>query len=469
MFEIEIYTMRIIQICTFLLLASTSLFAQEFSLYGKIDGMEDGDVILGYYYGEKQYALDTVQAKNQFFHFDAVEAVKAGMYFILLPNQRFFQLVIDKDQDFTLETSMNDLIGEMKIADSEENQKFYDYQQFTQLKGLEVEPIKQDLSSLEEGSRKAEKLLAKIDILNLEVEAYKKQFMAASPEMFFVKLLEAMVPIEIPVIDEEVNPNGRYIYFKEHYWDHFDLSDDRMVRSPIFHSRMQQYIVEYTPQVADSIIATLDVLLAKVRNSDELFKYVLNWSTYKYESSKIMGHDAVFVDLVFKYYVTQQAPWVDEVKLVNIIDKAMRIKPNLIGTRAPHLALKDDKGEVQVMNDIEAPLTVLFFYDPDCGHCKKETPNVRDAAALYKDLGVKVYAICTEFDDEMWKDFITEYEVDDWINVIDLENESNFRGKYNVMGTPRLFVLDEEKTILAKQIDSEALLTIFEKELGIEE
>ena len=64
----------------------------------------------------------------------------------------------------------------------------------------------------------------------------------------------------------------------------------------------------------------------------------------------------------------------------------------------------------------------------------------------------------------MWKEFIVEKEIDNWINVIDLENESNFRGKYNIMGTPRLYLLNEKKKIIAKQIDSEALSEILENE-----
>ena len=44
---------------------------------------------------------------------------------------------------------------------------------------------------------------------------------------------------------------------------------------------------------------------------------------------------------------------------------------------------------------------------------------------------------------------------------------SNFRGKYNVLGTPRLFVLDAKKKIIAKQIDADALDEILENEFRL--
>ena len=75
-----------------------------------------------------------------------------------------------------------------------------------------------------------------------------------------------------------------------------------MVRTPIFHGKMEKYLLEYTPQIPDSIIKSLDVLIEKVRESEELFKYIINWSTHHFESSKIMGQDAVFVHLVFTYF-----------------------------------------------------------------------------------------------------------------------------------------------------------------------
>ena len=206
-----------------------------------------------------------------------------------------------------------------------------------------------------------------------------------------------------------------------------------MVRTPVFHTKMEKFLVEYTPQISDSIVKYVDVLIAQLPKDSDLFKYVVNWTTHHYESSKIMGHDAVFVHMVFTYFITRQAPWVDEVQLTNIIDKAMRISPNLIGSIAPFITLPDDKGVVQDMHSIEAPFTILFFYDPDCGHCKKETPLVKETLEKYMDRGVKVYAVCTEFDDVMWKEFIVEFGVEDWINVNDNENRSNFRCKYNVM------------------------------------
>ncbi|MAJ98659.1 MAG: TlpA family protein disulfide reductase [Flavobacteriales bacterium TMED288] len=207
-------------------------------------------------------------------------------------------------------------------------------------------------------------------------------------------------------------------------------------------------------------------MLSKVRASDELFEYIINWSTYKYESSKIMGHDGVFVHIVYKYFMTGQVNWIDDVKLTNIIDKAMRLNPNLIGKKAPFLKLKNENNEYKDLHKITSDYTVLSFYDPDCGHCKKEIPKIKNVTDGFSKKVVQVYAVCTEFDSTIWKQFIKKNQLDKWINVIDIENQSNFRRKYNIMGTPRLYLLDKNKVIIAKQIDSSTLEEILNKRIN---
>lgn len=446
----------------------TLLGAQEHIISGKVKGISDGEVLLGYYYGNKQYVKDTVDAKNEYFEFRSENKFDEGMYFILLPDQQYFQLIIDKTMSFHLESNITNLISDMKIKRSNENESFYEYQKYTLQKGIEASEIKEKLISTSKDSVKQKNAQKKLADINKQVKEFKLDFILKNSGTFFSKLLKAMDPIVIP--ESPVGKNGKvderfaYNYFKTHYWDHFDLTDDRMIRTPIFHDKMEKYLNEYTIQAPDSIKKTLDILIEKVRPSSELFKYVINWATHHYESSKIMGQDAIFVHLVFAYFITQQTPWIDEVKLTNIIDKAMRISPNLIGTIAPFLDMPDENGENQSLHDIDAEFTALFFYDPDCGHCKTETPKVKEIVANYADKGVKVYAVCTEFDEEMWQEFIVNQGVESWTNVIDIENKSNFRGKYNIMGTPRLFVLDANKKIIAKQIDSIALNEILENE-----
>lgn len=444
---------------------SQNIFSQQLKISGEIVGLENSDVIFGYYYGEKQYIKDTISCVNGKFVISSRDNVDKGVYFILLNDNQNFQILINEDLIFSFKTNISEIISEMKFINSDENSKFYEFQKFTSKKNYEVLPLKNKLEAITKDDSEYSEIFDKIEKINQEVINFKNNFIEKNLNSFFVKLLKSNEQITIPK-DFQTDEKSKYFYFINNFWNNFDLSDSRMLFTPIFHSRLEDYISKYTPQIPDSINKYLDILLSKVRASDKLFEYIINWSTYKYESSKIMGHDAIFVHIVYKYFMTGQVNWIDDVKLTNIIDKAMRLNPNLIGKKAPFLKLKNEYDEYKDLHKITSDYTVLSFYDPDCGHCKKEIPKIKKITDKFSRKVVQVYAVCTEFDSTIWRQFIKKNELEKWINVIDIENQSNFRRKYNIMGTPRLYLLDKNKVIIAKQIDSSTLEEILNKRIN---
>ncbi|GIR13408.1 MAG: hypothetical protein CM15mP23_19830 [Cryomorphaceae bacterium] len=60
------------------------------------------------------------------------------MYFVLLPNKQYFQLIIDETRNFSFETSKDNMIMDMKVQGSKENQLFYEYQNSHKKKGYKL-------------------------------------------------------------------------------------------------------------------------------------------------------------------------------------------------------------------------------------------------------------------------------------------------------------------------------------------
>src|SRR5690606_21758214 len=102
-----------------------------------------------------------------------------------------------------------------------------------------------------------------------------------------------------------------YFYFKSHYFDNINLKDDRIVRTSIFHNKLDNYLNKTLIQNPDSIIVDVDKLISKVDRGSEVFKYVVHYTTYNFETSKIMGMDKVFVHMVDNYYKDDIAFWMD--------------------------------------------------------------------------------------------------------------------------------------------------------------
>ena len=83
-------------------------------------------------------------------------------------------------------------------------------------------------------------------------------------------------------------------------------------------------------------------------------------------------------------------------------------------------------------------------------------------------MGVKVFAIYTQYDKEEWIKFIDEKEIKEpgWINVWDGPYpHSRFRDYYDIYSTPVIYVLDKNKKIVGKRLNVENIkdLIMFEK------
>ena len=236
----------------------------------------------------------------------------------------------------------------------------------------------------------------------------------------FTKIIKSTIEISIPEspLDSTGNPdkNFPFRFYKKNFWNNIDLTDERMLRTPVFHNKMTQYLEKLTVKNPDSIIESADLFISKIKNND-IFKYVVSHITSTYERSKIMGMDAVFVHMVENYYMQDKCDWVDEKQLKKIVERAEKIAPNLIGRVAPEFVdiigrpfMKDPNGKTFKLSDVKSEYTILVFYAPDCGHCKKEIPRIKEVtdSLNLNGIDIKVFAVTTEFDKEEWIKFIKE-------------------------------------------------------------
>ena len=429
--------------------------------------------ILGGYHGDKQYIKDSAKVgPNGEVIFKGTDKYPAGVYLLIPDTKKYFDLVMDDNQHFTLETDTTDYILHMKVKGSEENSFFFGYQKFITTQQKMVEPLRNQLKKTKD--KDSTKIITdKIIKIDEDVKNYKKDFIKKNPTSFIAKLFTAM---EDPVIpDAPTLPDGKkdslfpYHYYKAHFFDNIDFNDERLLRSPVFHPKVKQYMDKMTVQIPDSLNVSADYLVEKSRNNPEVFKWMVYWLTLTYESSKIMGMDAVFVHMVQKYYETNQAYWVDSAQLAKIVNRGWELAPILIGKKAPPITMLDTLDKTVNLYDVKGKYTVVVFWDEDCGHCKKEIPLLRDLYnSKLKAIGVKVYAIAAEDKVKEWKKFINDNKLD-WINVHQPDNYKRAVTKkiYDVISTPYIYLLDENKIIKAKHIDSEQLgnlIEMFEKE-----
>lgn len=466
-----------IVILSLLSLATIATQAKDgYNITIKITGFPKQKILLGYYYGDKQYVRDSgyTDATGKIV-FKSKEAIEGGIY--LLANEQkslLFDFVLS-EPEFSLETDTLDLIGNMVVKNSPENTAFFNYSKFTSKAGREAYKLEEKIKAATELNDTATVNKHKAELRKIEesVSAYRKKAIVETPTMLISKIFRMMQEITIP--DPPVLPGGgidsmfQYNYYREHYFDNFDFTDDRIVRTPIFHPRLQNYIVKVTPQIPDSIIAAADFVIAKAK-SKEISKWCIYWITNHYETSQYMGMDAVFVHMALKYYKNKELTyWVDDVLRFKIVDRAETLQYNLLGKKAQNITLPDSAGNYQSLYNIKADYTVVVFWDATCGRCKEEMPRLLE---LYneqnKNVKVKnqkkvdVYAVSLTVDPKTWKDYIRTNKIP-WINVHDPNRESNFRKFYDVYSTPVVYLLGKDKKIIAKRLSIEQVKEMIEK------
>ncbi|MFH1005155.1 MAG: redoxin domain-containing protein [Bacteroidota bacterium] len=444
-------------------------FTQIYSIKGKINGWKDTICYFGNYYGDKQYVKDTARIdKSGNFIFEGEKKNPGGIYLVVMPNKRYFELIIDKEQIFSFETDTSDFIKNMKIKESEENILFYKYLNFISTRQKESESLrkqfndfKKDTLSKSATRQDSIKLLqTKLNDIDKEVEKYKIDFIKDYPHLFLTTIFKAQKEPDVPksplLANGKEDSTFNYRYFKEHFFDNIDVTDDRLLRSPIFHTKLKYFFTNVIIQHPDSIIKEADILTEKAKSNKETFKYLVYYFTSTYESSNIMGMDAVFVHEVEKYYITKKAYWVDSVQLQKIIHRGLTLKPLLIGKPAPPLVMQDTNGKDVFLYSIKAKYTILLLWDPDCGHCQKVVPKMETFYEKIKLKGIKVYAVNTQHEDDKWKKFIREKNLN-FINVHDKYKQYSLFQLYDIYSTPVIYLLDDKKIIKAKRIDVEQL------------
>jgi thiol-disulfide isomerase/thioredoxin len=433
-----------------------------------VKGLENSRMILANYYGDKEYINDSTPVfdKKGTYVIKRDTALPGGIYLAVFPalGNRYFEFIVSEPQ-FSLETDTSDLTGHLVVKGSEENKLFYsDMKYLGQMRQVSDSLGKLYKSAKDDKAKETYK--AQLQNIDKEVKAKRAAVISDHPDFFYARLLSTMKEIDVP--DAPKDAQGKIIdsawqwrYYKAHYWDYTDLKDDRLLRSPVFHNKLKTFMNQTIVQNPDSIIAGGEQVLAKTDYKGEMYRYILTYIFNEAANSKIMCFDEVYVYFGDKYFChADMTPWIDSVKRFKICDRVTRLKPVLCDKQAQRLILPVDSTEMQWkgLYDIHAKYTIMAFWDPDCGHCKKEIPVLVDAYHDLKKKGIDVAAYCPAIMEiENYKDWIEFIQKNnlDWINVCDAKRHSNFRFEWDIQSTPQIYILDANKVIKARRIGAD--------------
>ncbi len=427
-------------------------------------------IYIGTNYGKNKVLADSclLNEKSEGV-FESKQKLTPGIYFVVSPKMSIlFDFIVDDKQHFKIIADTLTL-SQFQVIGSKENDLFKSYstsinELFVQLNGLE--------NNFKTASNAADSTKYKEAYVNKdkEIKNKRKSFIQANPTSMMSWFLNVMQRPEAPAMGKgntKADSLYPYYYVKNHFWDNVVFNDNRLLRTPFFEDKLDEYFKNYVSREPDSIIEEVQYMLTVAKTGKEIYPFLLFKFTNKYIVPEFMGQDKVFLHIYQNFFAKGDTVLLNAESNKSIKERAYSLMANQLGLAAAPLLLNDVQDKKISLYTIKAPYTLVAFWDPTCSHCKIEIPKLDSFyKASWKKLNVAVLGVNINAKEiNAWKSFINDHNLNDWIHAYQTEEDLNkeiregrpttIRQLYDVFKTPTFYLLDANKKIIAKNLSLE--------------
>lgn len=477
----------------FLMMSGLLSAQSRYEISLEIEGLKDTLVYLTIQEFENNLIKDTCKiVRNGKIVFQGKKKLETGIFALISQDKKkYFDFYVDQNSQITKIKGQLKENGIENLSSSDVHQnEFFNYVQFISKKRADFDKARDGAKGMSKSDSTAV-IQKKYETTNEEVLAYEEAIGKRFPSTYLNLLMELKKEYNYEKFSAQfADKKAAYQPYKKAFWEGINLDDDSTIRNPFFVPKLKRYFTNIVDQTADSVIVEIDKFLLKPKKESLIYKYLIAFFSNQFENSKILGQDKVFVHMADAYFKTGKANGFFEKYIIeSVIRKADKVRPLLIGNKAPNLFLTDvkDKDLIVPMGfetcktseeltqkyyankpqieklfkdlySINSEYIVLVFWDIDCGHCQKEIPKLKKVydELIEKGKKVKVVSVYTQHNAKGYQEYITKNNLN-WISLYDGIHYNNVLEKYDVVTTPVIYVLDKNKVILAKKIGVEQI------------
>jgi len=251
-----------------------------------------------------------------------------------------------------------------------------------------------------------------------------------------------------------------------HYFDYFNPADSFYLQTNILPEKMDIYIQlktnkhdAYGQPVQDEHLfsaAAIDFVKKTVANN-ETYRFCLNYFLKKF-NEKHHEKESAFITLYDYFLKTPEGDCgSSENNEFTWARKRADILRNVqIGSAAPDFQLMAGKLNLY---SLSSENTLVIFYASWCPHCTEEIPKIKQVTDSLLGKGLTIIAVSLDTSIAAWKEFVSKNQLLNWLHYSEWKGwQSDVAKLYNVYATPTMFLLDEDKKIIAKPITATELL-----------
>jgi len=405
-------------------------------------------------YADQLFRIDTSSVSvDGKVRFQKDPAYPQGHYYVTFENNTNFQLILGENQVMEITVDVN-AVGRSFESNSKENQLLY----VTMRKESSMQPafnaVSNKLKAHEEGTKEYEAARNEQLALTAKRKEMLEDVFIQNPRSMFVAFKKSG---QNPEVRMDIPEENRVAHYRNDFWTSVDFSDTRLLRTPVINNKLKRYMFELTPQHPDSIVKSATWLIDRALPYPEYFKFFANWVPLNYEPTKttLMDPEMVYTNIIQRYHTFDRAFWADSTLVIGLQRRASEMAGSLLGLKGPNVTANDISGDAKSIYDIKEDYIIVYLYSPDCEHCKEETPKLIDWYLKSKPFTANVYSIAVKTTDAEWRDYARLTGIP-WTNVYDPSNRAIY-AKYFVDITPEMYVLNKDRTIIAKNIKTHQL------------
>lgn len=387
----------------------------------------------------------------------AVPADSPHAFYRLVFNQETMDYIdfLYLGKPFQVVFNPEDLNQLPNFINSDENNRFFNY--LFQINGIQqkMDSVQislfqaQDSNTLNTLKSQYLTLQKKLETVLAEINTTEKSELIKD----VLKAHERVLPKE-PIAD----PNEYLPFVKQHFFDHIDFNNPNLIHSSILVDKVMDYVFYLT--VAESTEVQNDLYKKAINDvmqkvSDESMRKGFIQALIQ---SFSQDENVALTDYLFENYYDKLPTDLQNVNWKNGLQHELK---TAISRPAPDFDLSFNGRNITLYDLKGYKYYIVVFWSTTCSHCMKEIPMFYDYIKDRKD--TKVIAVGMEtFDSQtQWKTEVYDYTA--FVNVLGLGKwENPISQSYNVHATPNYFILDENKKIIAKPYDFEAVEAFFD-------
>jgi thiol-disulfide isomerase/thioredoxin len=411
---------------------------QDYKFKGRIHDGNNRYIYLYSLYGDQIRLIDSTKttAYGQF-QFNLKQDLPKGLYRLGITEKNHLDIILNKES-IDLSTHISDPFNKLIFNESKENKIYLGYIQKRNYDQYRIELLQPVISYYPITDPFFPTLLMELSNIQDSLDQYIDKIIKDHAHTFASKLIAID---RRPALDPMQNQIEQKTFAKQHFFDGKDFSDTTLLQSNVLSSTILSYLSLYQnnefskAQMEDEFIKAVDVILPAMRKNQKIYEFVIEYLIGGFDQfglTKVMTH------------IASRSIVDDSCKNEDLKHRIETLKKLAPGNKAPEINIGNTK-----LSAINKKFTLVVFYASWCPHCSDLLSELKTYYNDHKK-GLEVFSISIDTSLVDYQNYLKRYHFE-WVDACDFRGwDTQSAIDYGVYVTPNLFLLDENKVVIAR-------------------